>query len=166
MITDHRWSTFKLTADVDTDVRSMYEAWATPEGLETWFLRKADFFAIAGRKRETNEFIKKEDTYTWYWHGYDDTTVESGQILEANGSDFLKFTFTGGTIVSVYITCKLGVVIVELTQENIPEENDPEKNLYVQCQLGWTFYLANLKSVMEGGKDLRNKRKDLFSSFK
>ncbi|WP_431198531.1 hypothetical protein ACRQ5D_28330 [Mucilaginibacter sp. P25] len=56
---DNRWSKFKVTADVDTDVRSMYEAWATPEGLETWFLRKADFFAIAGRQREPQEFIKK-----------------------------------------------------------------------------------------------------------
>lgn len=166
IMADDRWSKFKVTADVDIDVRSMYEAWATPEGLETWFLRKADFFAIAGRQREPQEFIKKEDTYTWHWHGFDDTIVENGQVLEANGADFVKFTFTGGTIVSVSITCKLGVVVVELVQENIPEEADPEKNLYVQCQLGWTFYLANLKSVLEGGKDLRNKRKDLFSSFK
>lgn len=166
IMADDRWSKFKVTADVDTDVRSMYEVWATSEGLETWFLRKADFFAIAGRQREPQEFIKKEDTYTWHWHGFDDSIVENGQVLEANGADFIKFTFTGGSIVSVSITAKLGVVIVELVQENIPEEADPEKNLYVQCQLGWTFYLANLKSVLEGGKDLRNKRKDLFSSFK
>jgi hypothetical protein len=51
-------------------------------------------------------------------------------------------------------------------QEHIPQESDPEKNLYVQCQLGWTFYLANLKAVMEGGKDLRNKRVELSSCFK
>jgi hypothetical protein len=36
----------------------------------------------------------------------------------------------------------------------------------VQCQLGWTFYLANLKSVIEGGVDLRNKNVDLKSNFK
>lgn len=165
-MTDERWSKFKITADIDIDVRSMYEAWATPEGLESWFLRKADFFAIAGRQREPHEFIKKEDTYSWYWHGYDDTTVESGQVLEANGTDFVKFTFSGGSIVSVNIMAKLGITIVELTQENIPEESDPLKNLYVQCQTGWTFYLTNLKAVMEGCKDLRNKRKDLFSNFK
>jgi len=163
---DNRWSKFKVTADIDTDVRSVYEAWATPEGIESWFLRKADFFAIAGRLREPNEFIKKEDTYAWYWHGFDDTIFENGQVLEANGTDFLKFTFSGGSIVSVDIQSKYGLTIVELTQENIPEESDPTKNLYVQCQTGWTFYLTNLKSVLEGGKDLRNKRKDVASNFK
>jgi hypothetical protein len=58
------------------------------------------------------------------------------------------------------------VSIVELTQENIPIENDPAKNLFVHCQTGWTFYMANLKSVIEGGIDLRNKRLELSSNFK
>jgi len=163
---DERWSKFKITADFDTDVRSIYEAWATSAGLEKWFLRKADFYAIAGRLREPDEFIKKEDTYSWYWHGYDDNAVENGQVLENNGSDLLKFTFSGGSIVTVDIQSKYGLTVVELTQENIPEELDPSKNLFVQCQIGWTFYLANLKSIIEGGNDLRNKRLDVASNFK
>jgi uncharacterized protein YndB with AHSA1/START domain len=165
-MTDDRWTKFKLTASFDTDIRSIYEAWATQAGIESWFLRKAEFCAIAGRQREPHEFIKKEDTYTWYWHGYTDETVEYGQVLENNGTDLIKFTFSGDSIVTIDIQNKYGFTIVELTQENIPIENDPEKNLYVQCQIGWTFYLANLKSVMESGKDLRNKRVDLFTSFK
>ena len=163
---DERWSKFKITADFDTDVRSIYEAWATPAGLESWFLRRAAFYTIAGRQRDPEEFIKKEDTYSWHWHGYDDTTVENGQVLENNGSDLLKFTFSGGSIVTVDIQNKYGLTIVELTQENIPEESDLSKSLYVQCQIGWTFYLANLKSMIENGKDLRNKRKDVASNFK
>lgn len=165
-MTDDRWTKFKLTADFNTDVRSIYEAWATPAGLESWFLRKAIFCAIAGRQRDEDEFIKKEDTYSWYWHGYGDETVEYGQVLENNGSDLLKFTFSGGSIVTIDIQNKYGLTLIELTQENIPVENDPAKNLYVQCQIGWTFYLTNLKSIIEGGKDLRNKRVDLFTSFK
>jgi uncharacterized protein YndB with AHSA1/START domain len=163
---DDRWSKFKLTADFDIDVRSIYEAWATPAGLESWFLRKAEIYSIAGRLREPEEFIKKEDTYSWYWHGYSNEFVEHGQVLENNGFDQLKFTFTGGSTVTVDIQNKFGLTLIELTQENIPEESDPLKNLYVQCQIGWTFYLANLKSIIEGGKDLRNKRKDIPSSFK
>jgi hypothetical protein len=27
----------------------------------------------------------------------------------------------------------------------------------VGCQLGWTFYLTNMKSIAEGGIDLRNR---------
>jgi len=55
---------------------------------------------------------------------------------------------------------------VELIQENIPEDADPSKNLFVQCQVGWTFYMANLKSVIEGGIDLRNKKLEVSSNFK
>jgi len=161
-----KWSSFKVTGDYNTDVRSLYEAWATPAGLEKWFLRKADFYAIAGRLREPEEFILKEDTYEWNWHGWDDSTCEKGEILEANGADMIKFTFANDNMVTVQISSRNGVSIVELTQENIALEEDPSKNLFVQCQVGWTFYFANLKSVLEGGIDLRNKKLEVSSNFK
>jgi uncharacterized protein YndB with AHSA1/START domain len=163
---DDKWTSFKLAGDYNTDIRSLYEAWATTEGIEKWFLRKANFYTIPRRTREPEEFIMKEDTYEWYWHGWGDDAVERGQILEANGSDFLKFTFSGGSIVSVNISSRNSISLVELTQENIPKEDDPAENLFVQCQVGWTFYMANLKSVIEGGVDLRNKKLEVSSNFK
>ena len=163
---DIRWTKFKVVGDYNIDMRSLYLAWATPAGLEKWFLRKADFFTILMRQRAQDEFIAKEDTYQWYWHGYHNDVVQKGSILEANGQDFLKFSFTGDSIVSVSFSTRNGITIIELEQTEIPEESDPEKNLLVQCQIGWTFYLANLKSVMEGGKDLRNKRVELMTCFK
>jgi hypothetical protein len=78
----------------------------------------------------------------------------------------VKFSFSGGSVVSVSMQSKNGLTILELTQDNIPEESDLTKSLYVQCQTGWTFYLANLKSILEGGIDLRNKRFDVTSNFK
>lgn len=163
---DNKWSSFKIAGDFNTDIRSLYEAWATTEGMEKWFLRKANFYTIPRRTREPQEFILTEDTYEWFWHGWGDDAVEKGQVLEANGTDTIKFTFSGGSVVTVYIHSRNGVSMVDLTQENIPWEPDPSKSLYVQCQLGWMFYLANLKSVIEGGVDLRNKRLDLPSNFK
>jgi uncharacterized protein YndB with AHSA1/START domain len=165
-MTDNKWASFSVAGDYNTDIRTLYEAWATPAGLEKWFLRKANFYTIPRRTREPEEFIMKEDTYEWYWHGYSDDTFEKGQILEANGTDLLKFTFSGGSIVTVEISSRNGVSLVALTQENIPEESDPTKNLLIQCQVGWTFYLANLKSVIEGGVDLRNKKFEVSSNFK
>jgi uncharacterized protein YndB with AHSA1/START domain len=163
---DTRWKKFKLCGDYQVDMRSLYLAWSTPAGLERWFLRKADFFTVPQRLRASDEQIAKEDTYTWYWHGYHNDVVQRGRILEANGQDFLKFSFTGDSIVSVSFSTRNGLTIIELEQTDIPEESDPAKNLLVQCQIGWTFYLANLKSVMEGGKDLRNKRVELTTCFK
>ena len=163
---DNKWTSFKVTGDYNTDIRSLYEAWATPAGLEKWFLRKADFFTVPMRLRDPGEFIMKEDTYEWYWHGFNDNSSEKGQILEANGTDFLKFTFAGDNIVTVNISSRNGISLVELTQENIPIENDPAKNLFVQCQTGWLFYMTNLKSIIEGGIDLRNKKLEVSSNFK
>ena len=163
---DIRWKKFKLCGDYNVDMRSLYMAWATPGGLEKWFLRKADFFTVPQRLRARDEQIARDDTYAWNWHCYDNTVIEKGRVLEANGIDFLKFSFTGNTTVSVSFSTRNGVSIIELVQEDIPQESDPEKNLLVQCQIGWTFYLANLKSVMEGGRDLRNKRVELPSCFK
>jgi uncharacterized protein YndB with AHSA1/START domain len=163
---DNKWTSFKVTGDYNTDIRSLYEAWATTHGIEQWFLRKANYYTVPLRLRESEEFILKEDTYEWYWYGYDDNNIEEGQILEANGTDFIKFTFSGGSTVSISIYSRNGVSIVELLQENIPIENDPSQSLFVQCQIGWTFYLANLKSVLEGGVDLRNKKLEISSNFK
>jgi uncharacterized protein YndB with AHSA1/START domain len=160
------WTKFTVTADFNTDAHTIYKAWTTPAGLESWFLRKANFYTITGRLRESDESALKEDTYEWYWHGFDDKTVEKGQVLEVNSIDFLKFTFSDDTIVSVNIRSANGLTILELTQENIKEDPDPSSNLFVQCQTGWTFYLANLKSIVEGGIDLRNKRFDVRSNFK
>jgi len=160
------WTRFKVAGDYNTDIRSLYEAWATPGGLEKWFLRRANFYTVPRRTREPEEFIMKEDAYEWYWHGYGDDAFEKGEILEANGTDMVKFTFSGGSIVTVELSSRNGISLVELTQENIPEESDPSKSLFVQCQVGWTFYLANLKSVIEGGIDLRNKKLEVSSNFK
>ncbi|MDB4902298.1 MAG: hypothetical protein JWQ63_1579 [Mucilaginibacter sp.] len=165
-MTTNKWTAFKVLGDYNIDIRSLYESWATTAGLEKWFLRKANFYTVPLRLRELQEFILKEDTYEWYWYGWDDSTFEKGQILEANGTDFIKFTFSGGSTVSINLYSRNGVSIVELIQEKIPEERDPSKNLFVQCQVGWTFYLANLKSVLEGGLDLRNKRLEVASNFK
>ncbi|MFA6082982.1 SRPBCC domain-containing protein [Mucilaginibacter sp.] len=163
---DTRWNKFTICGDYNVDLRTLYLAWATPGGLEKWFLRKANFYSVPMRLRAFDEQILKEDTYTWYWHGYDNSVQQNGSVLEANGQDFLKFTFTNNSVVSVSFSTRNGLTIIDLVQEDIPWEGDPEKNLLVQCQIGWTFYLTNLKSVMEGGKDLRNKRVEMKSCFK
>jgi hypothetical protein len=62
---------------------------------------------------------------------------------------------------SISITEHQGQHIIQLTQENIPTDEESKINFYLGCQTGWTFYLTNLKSIFEGGKDLRNKNEGL-----
>ncbi len=32
-----------------------------------------------------------------------------------------------------------------------------QRYFFIECGKGWTFYMTNLKSILEGGIDLRNK---------
>jgi hypothetical protein len=154
----YNWTKFVLRIPVEKDKQTIYHAWATKEGLEKWFLRQADFFSSDG-KLKSNPL--KGDHYHWLWHGHPDSVFEKRKVLDANGKDFFQFEFSGGCIVSIRLNEKMNQTIVELTQENIPADENPETHLYIQCQTGWTFYMTNLKSVYEHGFDLRNQNLNL-----
>ncbi len=160
------WSKFTITANFTASVQDIYKCWSTSEGIEKWFLREAIYQSPDGVKRSKTEPVQVGDHYKWFWHGFPDDVFESRTILQSNGKDFFQFQFSGVCTVSIRISRKEDVTLLELTQENIQWEDDPHKNLFIQCQTGWVFYLANLKSIIEGGIDLRNKRVDLLSNFK
>lgn len=152
------WSKFVLRLPVKKELQVIYNAWATKQGLERWFLRQADFFLENGNP---SLIPSKGDTYKWFWHGHPDSVFEKRKVLEANGKDFFQFEFSGGSVVSVRLKPEGKLVMVELTQENIPADENPETHLYIQCQTGWTFYMTNLKSVYENSIDMRNKDENL-----
>ncbi|MNF09593.1 hypothetical protein D3C80_2102910 [compost metagenome] len=54
-----------------------------------------------------------------------------------------------------------GETVVEITQSEIPTDERSKVYYHLGCSEGWTFYLANLKSVAEGGLDLRNKNEKI-----
>ena len=54
-----------------------------------------------------------------------------------------------------------GDVIVQLTQSHIPMDDQSKKDIRLGCESGWSFFLVNLKSIYEGGVDLRNKNESL-----
>ena len=153
------WSKFTRRITVNSPRRSIYEAWAVPSQIERWFLRSAEYVAFDGKTRGRDEAVETGDAYFWRWHGYLDDVSESGRVVEANGKDRFVFTFTSNCIVTVDIREENGETVVELTQSNIPEDKD--RGIYIDCGYGWAFYLGNLKSVLEGGVDLRNKNTDI-----
>lgn len=144
------WSKFILRVPVKSSLEAIYSAWATQKGIESWFLRTANYFTPDNSRRTEKEWIQKGDRYTWLWHGYDDETVEHNDILEANGLDTVGFVFAGHCVVTVIIGMLYNETIVQLTQENIPTGEEGKVNIHIGCMEGWTFYLANLKSVLEG----------------
>lgn len=156
---DYDWKKFTVRININAPAQQLYDAWVTRQNIEKWFLRVSEF-----RRNETllesNEPVKLGDKYKWMWYGYPDSGAEFGDILAANGKDFLEFTFAGMNV-SVKIISEEGETLVELTQYNIGEDDKSKSSFHVGCTQGWTFYLANLKSLMEGGIDLRNKNEKL-----
>jgi hypothetical protein len=166
MADNYDWGTFTKRIDIKCSEKDAYDAWATQKGLQKWFLREATFSSPTGASVAGKEHINAGDAYKWHWYGYDDTAVEYGEIVEANGVNFLCFTFCSEAAktdmqVSVSIKQEQATTIVELKQFNIPTDDRGKSSFHVGCMEGWVFYLANLKSVLEGGVDLRNKNEQL-----
>jgi uncharacterized protein YndB with AHSA1/START domain len=155
------WSKFTKRIPIDASLSEIYDSWTIPAELESWFLREAKFTKADGTACDANSNVQISDKYEWKWHGYSDEVVEKGEILEANGKDFFKFTFGEGGIVSVRIFEEQGALILELTQENLPTDEEGKVKFHLGCSHGWNFYMTNLKSLLEGGIDLRNMNQEL-----
>jgi len=153
------WTSFTKKIEISASISKLYNAWTIPEEIEKWFLRKAVFKRPNGEVASKSENIKQNDIYEWIWYVFDFT--ENGKIVEANGIDLLKFTFAGNCIVEVKLTQSGDNVIVELTQNNIPTDDKSKEDIRIGCDSGWSFFLVNLKSIYEGGVDLRNRNENL-----
>ena len=152
------WTIFTIKIAVKAKLSVVYNAWTKESEIEKWFLKDAKYFDSNRNKIDKLSNIEKGQSYEWDWYLYDIT--ENGKITEANGKDFLQFTFAGECLVDVKLTEHDGFVIVELTQKNIPTDEQSRQDIRLGCHTGWSFYLTNLKSIFEGGIDLRNKSID------
>lgn len=153
------WESFTKKIAIKSTMSELYDAWTVSEKIENWFLSEATFYNTDGEALATNQPVTKGGAYKWEWYLYDD--VERGRITEANGSDYLQFTFAGECLVDIKLTQIGDSVLVELTQKNIPTDDKSKQGIRLGCASGWSFFLVNLKSVYEGGLDLRNKDESL-----
>lgn len=155
------WTSFTLRIPVNASPEKLYWCWSTREGMEYWFLRLSEYKSKDSVHLKPEEKVQPGDTYRWLWHGWPDETVETGTILGANGTDFFRFSFGKAGNCSVRIYREGESQLVELIQEDIPDTEEGKQYWHLGCKTGWTFYLSNLKSLLEGGIDLRNKNGQL-----
>ncbi len=151
------WTKFTKKISIQSDIETVYKSWLSSKELEKWFLAEAIY--IDGYKNElaSTDLASSECTYSWKWYAQEH--VEIGKIIEANGKDYLLFNFAGSCRVSVALEELGEETLVTLTQSEIPEDDESKVNIRLGCASAWAFYLVNLKSVLEGGIDLRNKKK-------
>lgn len=148
------WTSFTKKIAIKASLADIYKAWTVPAELERWFLERAVFHRDDGTQAP-GQPAQIGAQYDWYW--YLDTNPLHGEIVNANGEDLIQFSFEGNSLVEVRLSMLDEYVIVTLRHYNIPEDEHSKQHIRLGCASGWAFYLHNLKSVYEGGIDLRNK---------
>lgn len=149
------WTSFTIQIAINTNLENVWHAWTTAHGMESWFLESCVYTDSQGHTRHGNDVAEPGDKYTFMWYLYD--IPEHGDIVQVIPKSLFQFSFAGQCLVDVSFETKQGHIIVTLKQHNIPEDEDSKFKIRIGCHEGWTFYMANLKSVLEGGLDLREK---------
>lgn len=147
------WSSFTSREYYKVDIETVFNAWTSQKSIESWFLEIALFFNEKGIKGQDQK-IGKGDVYKWSWYGSD--MVGEGEILEIIPNEKIAFSFLECRV-DLYFSNDGSETKLELIQSEIPNDEISKMETYVECTRGWTFYLTNLKSILEGGIDLRNK---------
>ena len=158
-MTNFDWTTFTRKIAIKATLSDIYNAWTKASEIEKWFLSKAVFTDTNNVPIGKDKSIEKGFNYAWNWYLFDAT--EHGKITDTNGKDFIQFTFAGECLVDVKLSIQDDYVLVELTQKNIPTDDNSKQGIRLGCDSGWSFFLVNLKSVYESRVDLRNKDTNL-----
>jgi len=153
------FNSFTKKIYIKASLEKLYWCWATKEGIESWFLKKAQYHCDNGNRHEPKENIKIGDSYIWEWHNWNGQ--EKGHVLQANGKDFVEFSFAEVSKVSVSLEDKKDAVLLTLKQYEIPTDDKSKLDIYNGCSNGWTFWLTNLKAYLEHGILLNEKEFDL-----
>ncbi|MEQ8477888.1 SRPBCC domain-containing protein [Fulvivirga sp.] len=153
------WTSFTKRIAIKSTLSEMYDAWTKGSELEKWFLKKVKFLEADNSLYDQDKNVKENAQYSWYWYLYNEPM--KGKITKANGKDYIQFTFEGECLVDVNLEEVNDYIVITLKHHNIPLDDHSKKYVRLGCTNGWTFYLANLKSIYEGGVDLRNKDEKL-----
>ena len=140
---------FTLNIWIRADVETIRRAWTKPDQVVRWFVKTSRYFAADGV--EVEEAVTG-GTYRWEWI---ESTKEESKVIAVE-QDVLRFGwFKDRGEVEVRFTQAGDETLMELTQSMNGGTEAERLDAQVDCKLGWTFFLANLKSVLEGGLDLR-----------
>ncbi|MFW9903251.1 MAG: SRPBCC domain-containing protein [Candidatus Thorarchaeota archaeon] len=160
-----QWTQFRLNEYVKASKEEIFQKWATPKGITDWFIASARYEDETGRVRASDEIVQAGDSYIWtFFTGF--TMI--GKILEVKENTLFKFTFgkkepdsDEDVIVTVIIHEQKNGLRIEIFQENIADNEYGQIHYNMSCQLGWSYFMTNLRSIYESGYDLREKEKDL-----
>ena len=142
------WARLTARVYVRAHPARLFEAWATGPGLLRWLLKAAAFRAPQEQLPRPDAAARTGDAYRWTWRSAG--RVAEGRILAADWPERIEFTLGPAGKCRVSLTPDGELTLVEVVQSDVPDAAT-----YLEWSNAWTFHLTNLKSVLEGGPDLR-----------
>lgn len=153
------WTRFEKQVFIKAPGQTVFSAWAIPNELIKWFIAEANYTMNNRGKRTSTECIGPGDCYHWRWHQDLEAT---GSICDVVPNEQIRFTFGKQSPESdedVIVTIQIeeledGYTKLSLTQENMAD-TPYGRHYHLSCNLGWSFFMTNLKGLLEHGIDLR-----------
>lgn len=154
------WTSFRRKIYIKNCTREeLFKKWTTSKGITEWFIVSAEYTSPNGNKRKPDETAGSGDKYKWIFNT--GNKVE-GDILEVKENSLFKFTFGKKDVDSnedVIVTVKFHEdgtgVWFDLVQSNMSDTKFGRVFSYISCNMGWAFFMNNLKSIIEYGHNLR-----------
>lgn len=154
------WTRFKKKIYIDASVEQVYQAWVQPGKIVQWFIAEAEYRSPDGAICRDHDSVQVGDQYFWRWH--QDLSAE-GEIVSVHENQSLAFTFGenvkgSGEMILVTVTfsqAEDGRTVLELVQDNMADTVESYSAWHLGCNLGWSFFMTNLKAYLEHGIDLR-----------
>jgi uncharacterized protein YndB with AHSA1/START domain len=160
----YSWTEFTVREYFNSHVDTIFKYWTTSSKIVLWFLKKAHFLNPNGLEKKPDEMVNPNDSYSWQF-GKELTMI--GKILDIELNKYIIFTFGQKEPGSnEYVQVKVSFeennnkTKVIIKQNNIVDNDFGQINYNLSCILGWTYYMTNLRSILESGYDLRDKDPD------
>jgi uncharacterized protein YndB with AHSA1/START domain len=158
-VSDYDWTKFKRKAYIKAPLRDVFDAWTKSHNITTWFIKNAQYTDKSGNIRSRDETVRAGDQYHWEWH---QDLSSRGEVLEVVQNKLFKFTFGNKekesdekVIVTIEFHEEGDETQYTLTQENMGGSDLDMARYHLSCNMGWSFFMTNMKAVYENGIDLR-----------
>ena len=135
---------------IKAPIDKVFDSWAIQGQMEEWFLLSA-VYKRGDHSLEVGDSALVNDQYEWIWHGWPEN-VQKGKVLKVEKNEIFSFSFDpAGNVEVSFEQMENQNVLISLTQEKIPLEEQGWYNYFYGCSLGWSFWLVNLKAYLEHG---------------
>jgi len=136
------WTQFTLKIFIRASQAKVYKAWTNSTELANWFSEKAEIDPKKGGK------------LYFEWLAGDKLTTEVTSVTK-NRRVLFPFGSRGEKVEVKMLKSGKGTVC-QLRQYDMITSPAMKWEMHMGCKTGWAFFLANLKSYLEHGIDLRS----------